>query len=80
MESLNIFVPKPRLWCGVFRRIPLRVNNVARRLQIPERTVRYLAANGRIPAFKIDDKSWGFWPEDVDLYRQLMEAHDAECY
>jgi hypothetical protein len=60
------------------RRLPLRVNNVATRLQKPERTVRHLASTKRLPAFKIDGKSWGFWPDDVDLYRELMEAHDAE--
>jgi hypothetical protein len=62
------------------RRLPLRVNNVAARLQKPERTVRHLAFTNRLPAFKIDGKSWGFWPDDVDVYRRLMEAHDAECY
>lgn len=74
MEYLNTF-------CSGFeiiRRIPLRVNNVARRLQMPERTVRYLAATGRLPAFKIDGKSWGFWPEDVERYRLLLEVRDAE--
>ncbi len=62
------------------RRLPLRVNHVAARLHKPERTVRHLASTKRIPAFKIDGKSWGFWPNDVDLYRRSMEAHDAECY
>jgi hypothetical protein len=62
------------------RRPPLRVNNVAARLQKPERTVRHLALTKKLPAFKIDGKSWGFWPDDVDVYRQLMEARDAECY
>jgi hypothetical protein len=62
------------------RRLPLRVNNVATRLRKPERTVRHLAFTKRLPAFKIDGKSWGFWPADVDVYRRLMEADDAECY
>ena len=62
------------------RRLPLRVNNVATRLQKPERTVRHLAFTKRLPAFKIDGKSWGFWSDDVDVYRRLMEAHDAESY
>jgi hypothetical protein len=62
----------------VSRNLPLRVNNVARRLGKPERTIRYLASVSKIRAFKIDKKSWGFWPDDVEIYRQLMEANDAE--
>jgi excisionase family DNA binding protein len=57
---------------------PLRVNNVARRLQRSERRVRQLAEAGDIPAFKIDGKSWGFRPSDVDSYKQLLEARDAD--
>jgi len=64
--------------CPCARRIPLRVNNVARRLRKPERTVRYLASTKRIRAFKIDGKSWGFWPEDVELYQIFLEARDAQ--
>jgi hypothetical protein len=60
------------------RRLPLRVNNVVCRLNLPERTVRYLAQTGRLHAFKIDGKSWGFWPEDVQEYKGTMEADDAE--
>ena len=70
MESLQV---QPR-------RLPLRVNNVARRLSKPERTVRHLAFTHRIPAFKIDGKSWAFWPEDVESCRQLEEMRDAEHY
>jgi excisionase family DNA binding protein len=60
------------------RRLPLRVNNVARRLQRSERRVRQLAEAGDIPAFKIDGKSWGFRPSDVDIYKQFLEARDAD--
>jgi hypothetical protein len=56
------------------------VNNVARRLSRPERTIRHLAFTQKIPAFKIDRKSWGFWSEDVESYRLLLEARDAESY
>jgi excisionase family DNA binding protein len=52
----------------VSRRL-LRVNNVCRRLELPERTVRWLAKHGRIRARKIDGKSWGFLSEDVERYR-----------
>jgi excisionase family DNA binding protein len=53
----------------------LRVNNVCRRLNLPERTVRWLAKHERIRARKIDGKSWGFLPDDVETYR--MERNDA---
>lgn len=52
----------------------LRVNNVARRLNLKERTVRWLAKTGVLPAHKIDRKSWGFWPEDVEAHRRRMEG------
>jgi excisionase family DNA binding protein len=64
--------------CQAMRQLPLRVNNVARRLRKKERTVRHLASTKRIPAFKIDRKSWGFWREDVERYLALLEARDAE--
>ena len=57
---------------------PLRVNNVARRLQRSERRVRQLAETGELSAFKIDRKSWGFRPCDVDTYKQHVEARDAD--
>lgn len=60
------------------RSIPLRVNNVARRLGKAERTIRYLASTSRIRAFKIDKKSWGFLPDDVEEYRRSAEGRDAE--
>jgi excisionase family DNA binding protein len=63
---------------GAPLRRPLRVNNVVRRLNLPDRTVRYLAQTGRLPAFKLDGKSWGFWPEDVDAFKCVMEADNAE--
>jgi hypothetical protein len=78
MELIYATAPCQVLFWQCARRIPLRVNNVARRLQLPERTVRHLALTNRIPAFKIDGKSWGFWPEDVELYRLCLEAHRAE--
>ena len=59
-------------------RRPLRVNNVVRRLNLPERTVRHLAQTGRLHAFKVDGKSWGFWAEDVENYQRTLEADNAE--
>ena len=65
--------------CGNFRsdrRLPLRAHNVAKRLGRKTRTIRYLAQLGRIAAFKIDRKSWGFWPEDVENYRLKQDNCD----
>lgn len=45
----------------------LYVNNVARRLNVSERTVRYWAANGRIPAIRIGVKIWRFRPIDIEF-------------
>jgi len=59
------------------RRLPLRVNNVATRLRLPDRTVRDWARKHKLPGFKIDGKSWGFWAEDIDRVRFLMEGWDA---
>jgi excisionase family DNA binding protein len=78
MDSIYSQSVLPVPYCAGFRRLPLRVNNVARRLQKPERTVRHLASTGRIRAHKIDGKSWGFWPEDVEAYQLSEEARDAE--
>lgn len=71
------YTNKIRLSNGALRR-PLRVNNVVRRLNLPDRTVRYLAQTGRLPAFKLDRKSWGFWAEDVDAFKRIKEADHAE--
>jgi excisionase family DNA binding protein len=57
------------------RKLPLRVNNVAQRLGIPQRTVRHWAKTGKLRAFKIDKKSWGFLPHDVDSWQRLNSAH-----
>jgi len=58
---------------------PLLVNNVARRLKRPERTVRHWAKIDKLRGFKIDGKSWGFWPQDVDAFclRLIAEGRDV---
>jgi hypothetical protein len=78
MKSTYVQTNQQVSGCPISRRPPLRVNNVALRLRKPERTVRYLASTKRIRAFKIDGKSWGFWPDDVELYQRLTEASDAD--
>lgn len=60
------------------RRPPLRVNNVAIRINRKERMVRYLIATKQIPAFKIDGKCWGCLPEDVEHYIEQREARNAD--
>jgi excisionase family DNA binding protein len=52
----------------------IRVNNVARRLGIPARTVRHLAATRRLPGYKIGAKIWFFDVSDVEAYRGRLEA------
>jgi excisionase family DNA binding protein len=54
------------------RRI-LRVNHVAKRLGLPERTVRHMAARGRIPAFKAGRRAWSFHSADVEAYVRVVE-------
>jgi excisionase family DNA binding protein len=51
----------------------LRVNNVAKRLGLPERTVRHMAERGRIPAFKLGRRAWSFDAADVDAHINLRE-------
>lgn len=46
----------------------LRVNNVAKRLGVPERTIRHMAARGRIPAFKSGRRAWSFYASDIDAH------------
>jgi hypothetical protein len=43
----------------------LRVHHVARWCDIPPRTVRYLAAKGKIPAFKLGEKIWAFRSSEI---------------
>jgi len=46
----------------------LRANNVARRLGVTDRDVRYLAATGKLRGFKIG-KLWFFLETDVIKYQ-----------
>jgi excisionase family DNA binding protein len=74
------YIDRPQTSFEAPLRRPLRVNNVVRRLNLPERTIRHLAQTGRLRAFKLDGKSWGFWPKDVDDYKLIMEADNAELF
>ena len=48
----------------------LRANNVAKRLKVTDREVRYLAASGKLRGFKVG-KLWFFWEADVLEYEAL---------
>lgn len=56
---------------------PLLVHHVAKRLCLSRREVRHLAQRGRLPAFKIGKKIWGFHEANVDAYRTSREAQHA---
>lgn len=53
----------------------LRVNNVARRTGIPERTVRHLAATGRLQGVRLGLKIWAFEPAAVDAFLRRRRIH-----
>jgi excisionase family DNA binding protein len=55
----------------------LRVNNVVHRIGVPERTIRYWAATGRLPAVRQGKKIWLFDPEEVDAFEQQRRAYEA---
>jgi excisionase family DNA binding protein len=53
----------------------IRVNHVAKRLGIPARTVRHLAATRRLPGYKIGKKIWFFNTSDIEMYQGNREVH-----
>jgi excisionase family DNA binding protein len=55
----------------------LRVNNVVRRIGVPERTVRHWAATGRLRAVRLGKKIWGFDPDEVDTFERQRRAYEA---
>ena len=56
----------------------LSTNNVAKRIGLPERTVRYFAQIGIIPAYKPGKRSWRFRPRDIEQYIKDRE-NEAAC-
>lgn len=52
----------------------LRVNNVAARLKVTDRDVRYLASTGKLRGFKVG-KLWFFWESDVIEYQAVRRQH-----
>jgi excisionase family DNA binding protein len=65
-------VNSARQYVGGVRRI--RVNNVARRLGIPPRTVRHLAATRRLPGYKVGAKIWFFDVAEIEAYQARLET------
>jgi excisionase family DNA binding protein len=68
MDSVTIDVPRKRL---------LRVNNVARRTGIPERTIRHLAATGRLVGVRLGRKIWAFHPDAIDAFERRRTNETA---
>ena len=56
----------------------LRVNNVARRLNRPVRTVRDWAAKKKLPGFKEGPKVWFFWEQDVETFKRGLNEGNPE--
>jgi excisionase family DNA binding protein len=55
----------------------LRVNNVVRRLGVPERTIRHWARTGRLPASKRGPKIWVFREVDVVAFMSERDGGRA---
>jgi DNA-binding transcriptional MerR regulator len=53
----------------------LRINNVVKRTQIPERTLRYWAASGQIPARRNGKKIWVFDPDQIPVIIARRRNH-----
>jgi len=65
MSEVRISSPLGRL---------LPTNVVARRLGKSQRTIRWYAKTGRIPAVRIGTKLWKFHEVDVEAFRLLCCA------
>ena len=61
-------------WCITGRLICVAA--AARKLKRKPRTVRWMIGEGRLPARKINRKSWGILSSDVERLRLRMEG---EC-
>jgi len=55
----------------------LRVNNIVRRFDVSERTVRYWAAKGLLGAVRLGQKIWGFDPDEVEAFERRRRAHEV---
>ena len=55
--------------CRCAAGLPLLVRHVAERLSVPERTIRYWAKTGRLPARRVSLKIWAFDEADVEKLR-----------
>jgi len=55
----------------------LCINIAAKRLSIPKRTLRHLAAHGRIRAFKSGRRAWSLYEADVEAFRLERDGGKA---
>jgi predicted site-specific integrase-resolvase len=55
----------------------LRVNNVVRRIGVPERTIRHWAVTGRLNARRIGKKIWVFDPDEVEAFARQRRDYEA---
>lgn len=65
---------------NIIRQLPLRICNVALRLNRPERTIRDWAEKGKLLGYKIDGKSWGFDPGYIELWQTLHPEEEADSH
>jgi len=56
----------------------LCLHAAAKRLQIPERTLRYRASRGRIPGAFKQGKLWKFSQRALEIAQQAMEVDYVE--
>ncbi len=52
----------------------LHVSHVAARLGISPRTVRYWAKTGDLPGFKLGQRQWRFWEQDIVEYIERRQG------
>jgi hypothetical protein len=63
---------------GLYAERPMCVESVARRYNLPTRTIRYAAERGHLAAFRDPNtpghKMWRFWRRDVEdwVYRRAQ--------
>jgi excisionase family DNA binding protein len=54
---------------------PLLVHHVAKRLNVPPRTVRWWAEKKRLRARRLGRKIWGFERSDVEAFAATLGPH-----
>jgi len=57
---------------------PLRVHHVAKLLRKPRRTIRHWARSGRLRAFRLGRRAWGFQRDYVSSLVRVQEIYGEE--